>query len=280
MSKPIFPCLWFNNNAKEAAIFYRSVFLGATSKEENPFVVSFQAGGQKIMLLNATSQFSFNPSISIFVICESEDEIEHVWHLLSEGGKVLMALDKYPWSEKYGWVQDQYGLTWQLMMGDIANVGQKFTPSIMFADAKAGRAEEAMNFYVSVFGDSKIQGISRYGPGGGDVEVYITHAQFNLGPTVLMAMDSSGPHNFDFNEAVSFVVECDSQEEIDYYWNKLTGDGGTESMCGWLVDKYGISWQITPTILPKLLSDPSKAQKVTQAFMKMKKFNIKELENA
>jgi predicted 3-demethylubiquinone-9 3-methyltransferase (glyoxalase superfamily) len=279
MTKPIFPCLWFNNNAKEAAIFYRSVFLGATSREENPFVVSFQAGGQKFILLNATSQFSFNPSISIFVMCDSTDEIEHIWHLLAEGGKVLMELDKYPWSEKYGWVQDQYGLTWQLMMGDMGNASQKFTPLLMFVGKKAGKAEEAMNFYTSVFDDSKIQGISRYEAGQGDVEGYVTHAQFNLGSSLFMAMDSSGPHNFDFNEAVSLVVECDTQEEIDYYWNKLT-DGGEESMCGWLKDKYGVSWQVTPAILPKLLGDPAKAEKVTKAFMKMRKFNIEELEHA
>ena len=279
MKNPIYPCFWFNNNAKEAAIFYRSVFLGATSKQDNPFVVTFQAGGQKLMFLNATSQFSFNSSISIFVVCESNDEIEHVWHLLAEGGKVLMALDKYPWSEKYGWVQDQYGLSWQLMMGKMGDVGQKFTPLLTFTGKNAGKSEEAMNFYTSVFDESKIQGIARYEKGEGDVEGDIKHAQFNLGKYVMMAMDSSLPHGFEFNEAISFVVECETQDEIDYYWNKLT-EGGEESMCGWCKDKYGVSWQVVPTILPKLLGDPSRAEKVTNVFMKMKKFNIEELEHA
>lgn len=276
MKNPVYPCFWFNNNAKEAAIFYRSVFLGATSKQDNPFVVSFQSGGQKLMFLNAPSQFTFNPSISIFVICESDDEIEHVWHLLAEGGKVLMALDKYPWSEKYGWVQDQYGLSWQLMRGKLGDVGQKFTPLLMFTGMNAGRSEEAMKFYTSIFDDSAIQGISRYEKGEGDVEGYIKHAQFNLGKYVMMAMDSSAPHGFEFNESISFVVDCETQEEIDYYWNKLTEDG-QESMCGWCKDRYGVSWQVVPTVLPKLLSDPSKAAQVTNVFMKMRKFNIKEL---
>jgi len=279
MKKTIYPCFWFNNNAKEAAVFYRSVFLGATSKQDNPFVVSFQSDGQKLMFLNATSQFSFNPSISIFVVCESNDEIEHIWHLLSEGGKVLMALDKYPWSEKYGWVQDQYGLSWQLMMGKMGDVGQKFTPLMMFVGENAGKAEEAMKFYTSIFDDSKIQGISRYEKGEGDVEGHIKHAQFNLGKYVMMAMDSSMDNQFSFNEAISLVVECETQEEIDYYWNKLT-EGGEESMCGWCKDKYGVSWQVVPAILPKLLGDPSRAEKVTKVFMKMKKFNIEELEHA
>jgi predicted 3-demethylubiquinone-9 3-methyltransferase (glyoxalase superfamily) len=279
MKNPIYPCFWFDNNAKEAAVFYRSVFLGSTSKQDNPFVVSFQAGGQKLMFLNATSQFGFNSSISIFVVCESNDEIEHVWHLLAEGGKVLMPLDRYPWSEKYGWVQDQYGLSWQLMMGKMSDVGQKFTPLLMFVGENAGKAEEAIKFYTSVFEDSKIQGISRYEKGEGDVEGFIKHAQYNLGKYVMMAMDSSMDHKFSFNEAVSLVVECDTQDEIDYYWNKLT-EGGEESMCGWCKDKYGVSWQVVPTILPKLLGDPVKAAQVTNVFMKMRKFNIEELVNA
>lgn len=93
-------------------------------------------------------------------------------------------------------------------------------------------------------------------------------------------MGLNGGSEFKFNEAVSFVVDCKSQEEIDYYWSRLTADGGSEDKCGWLKDKFGVSWQVVPTILPKLLSDPEKAQRVIQAFMKMKKFDIKTLENA
>ena len=90
---------------------------------------------------------------------------------------------------------------------------------------------------------------------------------------------NAGP-KFKFTEAISFVVDCDTQEEIDYYWNNLMADGGSEGSCGWLRDKFGVSWQIVPTVLPRLLSDPEKAPKVMQAYMKMKKFDIKELENA
>ena len=91
---------------------------------------------------------------------------------------------------------------------------------------------------------------------------------------------SNGGPNFKFNEAVSFVVDCETQEEIDHYWNSLTADGGQEGNCGWLKDKFGVSWQIVPTVLPKLLSNPEKAQKVMEAYKKMKKFDIKTLENA
>jgi len=90
---------------------------------------------------------------------------------------------------------------------------------------------------------------------------------------------NAGPE-FKFTEAISFVVECDTQDEIDYYWDQLTADGGSEGSCGWLKDKFGVSWQIVPSILLQLLSDPKKAQNVIQAYMKMKKFDIKVLENA
>ena len=93
-------------------------------------------------------------------------------------------------------------------------------------------------------------------------------------------MGLNGGPNFKFNEAVSFVVNCDMQDEIDHYWYRLTADGGKEGNCGWLKDKYGVSWQIVPTALPRLMSNPEKAQKVTEAFLKMKKFDIKTLENA
>jgi len=282
MKNEIFPCLWFNSSIKEAANYYRSVFLGATSKEQNPYVVSLKLEGEKFILLNGAGgpEFTFNPTVSFFVLCETKDEIEQLWQSLTESGKVLMPLDKYPWSEMYGWCADKNKLNWQLMLGKSSDVnGQKIVPSLMFTGDQVGKAEEAINFYTSVFDDSKIQGISRYEEGEGDVVGYIKHAQFNLGDYVMMAMDSSAEHNASFNESISFVVECNTQKEIDYYWNKLTA-GGEESMCGWLKDKYGVSWQVTPAVLPKLLADPSKAEKVTKVFMKMRKFDIEELVNA
>lgn len=129
-----------------------------------------------------------------------------------------------------------------------------------------GQAKEAAQFYCSIFENSKITA---------DNEMVVT---FELNGKQYMGLNG-GPE-FKFNEAISFVIDCESQEEIDYYWSKLTADGGSEGKCGWLKDKFGVSWQVVPTILPKLLSDPEKAQRVVQAFMKMKKFDIKALENA
>jgi predicted 3-demethylubiquinone-9 3-methyltransferase (glyoxalase superfamily) len=129
-----------------------------------------------------------------------------------------------------------------------------------------GQAQAAAKFYCSIFKHSKIKA---------DNQMVV---EFELDGKKFIGLNA-GPQ-FQFNEAISFVIDCETQEEIDYYWEKLTADGGSESNCGWLKDKYGVSWQVVPTILPKLLSDPDKAQKVMETFMKMKKFDIKALENA
>lgn len=276
MKNPIYPCLWFDGKAKEAAEFYCSVFKDSKITAENPMVVTFESSGQKFMCLNGGSQFQMNPSTSFFVVCETEAEIDSAWNLLTKEGAVLMALDQYEWSKKYGWVQDQFGVNWQLSFGKMAEVGQKFTPTLMFTENVHGKAEEAIHFYTSIFNNSDIVGILRYSEDDHDVAGTVKHAQFHLNKNVFMAMDSGLAKGFGFNEAISFVVECENQEEIDYFWNKLT-DGGEESMCGWLKDKYGVSWQIIPDILNELMANPEKASRVVQAFMQMKKFNIDEL---
>lgn len=280
MTHPLFPCLWFNGNAKEAAEFYCDVFNHSTITSANPIVVMFELSGEKFMALNGGSMFSFNPSASIFVVCETIDEIKTVWAKLIEGGSALMPIDKYPWSECFGWVKDKFGLCWQLMLTQKEQVGQKFSPLLMFVGEQNGNAEKAINFYASVFKNSSVKGIARYEEDEGDVTGHVKHGQFSINDYVMMAMESSGPHLFAFNESFSMVVTCDTQEEIDYYWNSFTADGGKESMCGWLKDKFGVSWQIVPAILGPLMSDPAKAPKVMQAFMQMKKMDIAALEIA
>ena len=286
MTNTIYPCLWFDGQAKAAAEFYCSVFPQRNGSPKNskitadtPLVVAFELNGQKFMGLNGGPMYSPNPSISFFVICETLDEIENAWKNMLVGGNVFMPLDKYEWSEKYGWVQDKFGISWQLAYGLMEEVGQKFSPTLMFTNQQAGKAEQAINFYTSIFEDSSVVGINKYGANDNDVAGTIKHARFKLGQHVFMAMDSSMPHPFSFTEGISFVVECETQEEIDYYWDKLT-EGGQESMCGWLKDKFGVSWQIVPAILGKLMSDPEKAPRVIQAFLQMKKFDIEKLRQA
>ncbi|HZF64502.1 MAG TPA: VOC family protein [Chitinophagaceae bacterium] len=276
MKNKIYPCLWFNGNAKEAANFYSSVFTDTVVTADTPLVATFESSGQKFMCLNGGPDFSFNPSVSFFVVYENLQELETAWSLLVQDGSVLMALNKYEWSEKYGWLQDRYGVNWQLSFGKLSEVGQKFTPTLMFTGNQHGKAEQAINFYTSVFNNSSITGVLKYSATDHDVEGTVKHAQFTLENHVFMAMDSSMSKEFSFNEAISLVVECKQQQEIDYYWNKLT-EGGSEGRCGWLKDRFGVSWQIVPAILGELMSDPARSGNVLKAFMKMKKFDIEEL---
>jgi predicted 3-demethylubiquinone-9 3-methyltransferase (glyoxalase superfamily) len=279
MKNSIYPCLWFDGNAIGAATFYCSVFRDSAITADTEYVATFESAGKKFMCLNGGAEFTFNASVSFFVVCETEAESDQVWKSLLDGGSVLMAYDTYAWSKKYGWLQDKYGVNWQISWGDIQEVGQKFSPCLLFTGKQHGRAEQAVHFYTSVFEDSGVTGMLRYTGDDKEVEGTVKHSQFTLRKHVFMAMDSSLMHDIGFNESISFVVECETQGEIDYFWNKLT-DGGEESQCGWLKDKFGVSWQIVPSILGRLMSDPERSGRVTQAFLQMKKFDIEKLVNA
>lgn len=278
MNNTIYPCLWFDGNAKEAAEFYCSIFQNSKILDNTPLVVTFELNGKLIMGLNGGPMFKLNPSISLFVYCESLSETNLVWDKLIEGGKEMMPIDNYPWSERYGWLQDKFGFTWQISIADSENAQLKITPSMLFTGKKFGRAEEAINFYSSVFENSSTGTLIHYpenDANGGKV----MYSEFKLNHYDIIAMDGPGVHDYTFNEAVSFVVSCETQEEIDHYWENLT-QGGEESQCGWLKDKFGVSWQIVPAILATLMSDPSKSERVVSAFMQMKKFDIEKLVNA
>lgn len=279
MKNQIYPCLWFNGQAKEAAELYLSAFKNAKITVDTSMVVNFELGGQKFMGLNGGPMYVPNPSISFYVVCETPVEITQAWEKLSTGGSVLMPLDQYEWSTQYGWVQDKFGINWQLALGNLAEVGQQFTPTLVFTNQQAGKAEQAINFYTKIFDNSAVVGILRYSDNDNEAAGNIKHAQFKLGQQVFMAMVSSLAHNFNFSEGISLVIPCETQAEIDYYWDKLT-EGGSENRCGWLKDQFGVSWQIIPAMLGQLMSDPAKGNRVTKAFLQMKKFDIETLVNA
>ncbi|WP_407477698.1 VOC family protein [Elizabethkingia meningoseptica] len=281
MNNDIFPCLWCDGNAKESAAFYCQVFDGKVTAD-TPMVQNIELFGQKLMLLDAGPHFEKNPSISFLVNCASEEEVQKYWDMLSEGGMVLMALDSYPWSKKYGWLKDKYGTTWQLYFGEMQE--QRIVPTLMFMHQNNGKAMEAMEFYTGIFPNSKIEGIMKYKEGGenGEIPEDIQHAQFVINNYTMHCMDSSFDHQFDFSEGISLVVMTDDQQETDHFWNSLISGGGRESMCGWLKDPYGVSWQIVPKRLIELMndSDPEKSQKIFQAMLKMQKIIIADLEEA
>ncbi len=283
--------LWFDREALEAAGFYISVFQDSiqnsvTKLQGTPSgavdIVSIDLMGQEFTLISAGPFFKFNPSISFLVACRDKSDVDILWERLSQGGSALMELGEYPFSERYGWVQDRYGLSWQIMFMGVQEIKQNITPTLMFTDKQWGKAEDAINFYASVFRDSEVGDILRYSKGEEpDREGTLKHASFRLEGIEFAAMDSARVHDFAFNEAISFVVHCETQDEIDYYWGRLSADPQAEQ-CGWLKDRYGVSWQIVPTILEQMLQDQDgeKVARVTEAFLKMKKFDIEALARA
>lgn len=295
----ITPNFWFNRNAAEAVELYTSIFPDARinkttyyRKEGYEFhqmpggtvlTIEFELYGESFVALNGGPMFQLNPSVSLMAICDTEEELNELWNKLSEGGKVLMALDKYDWSPRYGWCNDRYGVSWQLYLSDDASyTGQKIVPTLLFTGDKCGKAEEAVHFYTTVFEDSEIDGILKYEAGDQDKEGLVKHSQFVIRDYTLAAMDSSADHHFTFSEAMSFIVHCNTQEEVDRYWNTLIADGGEESQCGWLKDKYGLSWQIIPQQLYNLLDqkDKARASNVMNAMLRMRKLVIADLEAA
>lgn len=284
MNNNIFPCLWYDRDAKESADFYCTVFSGEITAG-TPMVVNIEIFGQKLMLLNGGPHFTKNASVSFMVICETEDEVQKYWDHLTEGGIVLMELGEYPWSKKYGWVRDKFGVTWQVYLSENNDLEQKIIPTLMFIHQNNGKAMKAMEFYTNIFPDSKIGSILKYGDGIGnethEIPENIQHAHFEINGYSFFCMDNSYDHQFDFNEGISMVVMTDNQEQTDHYWNNLT-NGGRESMCGWLKDQFGFSWQIVPKRLIELMndSDQEKAHKVVISMMKMRKIIIQDLENA
>lgn len=283
MNNNMFPCLWFNGDAKPAAELYCKAFNG-TVTTDSPMVINLDLFGQKMMLLNGGPQFQKNASVSFMVLCETGEEVEQYWNTLSDGGIVLMELGEYPWSKKYGWLRDRFGVTWQVYLGMQGT--QKIIPSLMFIHQNNGKAMEAMELYTGIFPNSKIGGVLKYGAGVGnethEIPENIQHADFELNGYTFFCMDNSYDHQFDFNEAISIVVMTGSQEETDRYWNALTANGGKESMCGWLKDKFGVSWQIVPKRLLELLNAgiPEQSLKVIAALQGMQKIEISRLEAA
>jgi predicted 3-demethylubiquinone-9 3-methyltransferase (glyoxalase superfamily) len=278
------PFLWFDDQAEEAINFYVSIFKDSKmvnanrQPDGNLFTATFQLEGQEFMALNGGPEFKFTPAFSFFVTGETAAEVDELWQNLSEAGTILMPLDTYPFSEKFGWVEDKYGLSWQLNLGSSS---QKITPFLMYTGAQHGKAEEAINLYLSLFEGSSILNIERYGEGEGDVTGTVKQVTFALNGQSFMAIDSGVEHGFTFTEATSFFVNCKSQEEVDELWEKLLACGEAQ-MCGWLKDKYGLSWQIIPSALMEMLADEDaeKAKRVTEAMLQMVKIDIPTLQRA
>jgi predicted 3-demethylubiquinone-9 3-methyltransferase (glyoxalase superfamily) len=295
----IVPHLWFDKEAKEAAEFYVSAFgagskiIGSAVLRNTPGgdsdVVSFALWGYEFMAISAGPIFKPNPSISFMLNFDpaqgkSEAELNELWAKLSAGGKILMPLGEYPFSKRYGWVEDKYGVSWQLILTDPAGEPRPpIIPSLLYVTDSGKVAEEAVTFYTSIFKDAKMGMVAHYPPGvGANTEGGVMFSDFQLLGQWFAAMDASTKeHAYGFTEGVSLIVRCQTQAEIDHYWSKLSAVPAAEQ-CGWLKDKYGVSWQITPTEMDEVMlhGSPEQVDKLVQAFLPMKKIDLAALRQA
>ena len=287
----ISPFLWYDKEAGEAAKFYTSVFQNSKIKSSTKLtdtpsgtveIVSVNLLGYDLTLMSAGPLFKFTPATSFLVVCDSAEKVDAIWERLSPGGTTMMPIGEYPFSKRYGWTQDRFGLSWQVILMSDPAFRQSIVPTLMFVGNNTGKAENAIKFYTSVFKNSSIGHLARYTKEElPEQEGNIKFGSFIIEDQPFAAMDSSRAHNFNFNESISHEVHCENQDEIDYFWKKLSSDPKSEQ-CGWLKDQYGVSWQIVPTILASMLQDKDrqKVARVTQAFLKMNKFDIAQLHRA
>jgi predicted 3-demethylubiquinone-9 3-methyltransferase (glyoxalase superfamily) len=296
--QPITPHLWYDKEARAAADFYCSLFpnSGVTSvttitgtPSGDCDVVSFVLAGHPFMAISAGPHFTFNPSISFMlhfdprVDIHARENLDATWDKLSDGGKALMDIGEYPFSERYGWVQDRYGLSWQLILARPEGEPRPFImPSLLFTGEAAGKAQRAGEYWRSVFDGSQAGALVPYPEGSSpDQPGTVMYSDFALDDDWFVAMDSAHEHGFVFNEAISFLVTCRDQAEIDRYWQALSHVPQAEQ-CGWCKDKFGVAWQITPLLMEEVMQsgDQAKIDRVTEAFLKMKKFDVATLQAA
>lgn len=371
----ITPHLWFDTQAVEAAEFYVKTFPDSkvtfkTEIKNTPSgdcdIVGFTVMSYEFMAISAGPLFKFNPSISFHLKFKTPEEVDAIWGKLLPGGTVMMELGEYPFSKRYGWIQDKFGVSWQIIQAD-GEFEQQVVPVLMFTQDNCGKAEAAMNDYASIFPNSKATVFMRYGEGESpDKPGTVKYGQLLLEGEEFGIMESAHDHKFTFNEAISLIVNCKDQAEIDYFWEKLSAVpeadlpapqpntfyvyvimcdddsmyiGQTQDIlerwrkhnkglgaehtkkhkpdriihfeefssreeavkrehdlktgfgrkwlkrewkagrtrqagqCGWLKDKYGLSWQIIPQNMGELVN----SEKTTQAMLKMKKIVIEEL---
>jgi predicted 3-demethylubiquinone-9 3-methyltransferase (glyoxalase superfamily) len=282
----IVPHLWFDTQAKEAAALYTRLFQSSRITQEvvlnstpsgSVDIITLELCGQTFQFISAGPLFKFTPAVSFLVSCTSLEQVDTMWAQLIEGGSALMELGSYPFSERYGWVADRYGVSWQVMYSGLdAPAQQQIIPTIMFVGDVCGKAEAAVNQYTGLLPHSSIDDILRYGPDESpDVAGTIKRVAFTLAGQSFAAMDSAHPHDFGFNEAISFMVYCQDQAEIDHYWYTLSAVPESEQ-CGWLKDQYGVSWQIVPESMDAMMADTDAVRlaRVTEVMLQMKKLDV------
>ena len=273
MDQRIIPAIWCDGTADEAARFYADVFREGSVVEQAPgLAATVSIHGFRLSLINGGDQYAPNPSLSCILnfdplLFGGEDQarayLDELYERLSGGG-VLMELGEYPFSPRYAWVRDRFGMTWQLMLTDPAGEPRPFIlPSFMFGDANHANAEEATATWIALFDDARRGALRRYEEGGLMEAGTIMFTDFTLRGTWMAAMDSGAFHDFTFTPGVSMIISCRDQEEIDRYWTGLSAVPEAER-CGWCVDRWGVSWQVVPDNIAELMADAATREKILQ----------------
>jgi predicted 3-demethylubiquinone-9 3-methyltransferase (glyoxalase superfamily) len=281
-NQQIVPFLWFNDNAHEAIHFYTSLFEDTEIGQLGPMVSTFELEGQSFMAINGGPMFSFTPAVSLFMYVRSASDIDKYYEALVDGGKVLMPLGAYPFSEKYTWIVDKFGLSWQFFFDKNHPLDRPtLCPCLLFVGPQFGNAQAAIDFYLKNFTPSGIQLLAKgIDPVKGQAEI-VQFASVRLQDTEIVVMESNLDHEYGFTEAFSLYISCQTQTEVDTLWEGLSVEG-QKSRCGWLKDKFGVSWQVVPVLLDKLIQDPDpeRVKNVMQAMLGMSKIESAELLNA
>lgn len=294
--KGILGHIWFQDGVDEAVELYTSLFEESSIGDRLTYTeagqeihgrepgstqtVDFTIAGRHYVALNGGPYVTLNQSISIAVTCPSRDEVDRLWQALSAGGKELIELKEHEWSPHYGWIEDRFGVSWQLNYPgeDRAPAKTEVATSFLFNGPVYRKARQAMEFWTSIFDDSAIGQVETR-PEDPDAVLW---GEFTLAGEKYTAMESPLEHDFQFNDGFSLLINCENQEEIDRYWDALI-EGGEAGPCGWLRDRFGVSWQVAPSVLIEMLRDgtPEQAAAVTNCFMAVHgKLNIADLEAA
>lgn len=282
MTQKIVPNIWFDRNAGEAGEFYAAALpktkthvamrypddlpASQAGMEGQPVVVDVEVDGFHLTLINSDDTYRPTPAISFILNFDplmfdgdpdaARAALDATWDALSDGGAALMPLGEYPFSPRFGWVADRYGVSWQLMLTRPEGDPRPFViPQIMFANDVEGKAREAADLYTSLLPDAGVGTVIPRPTGG------VMFGEFRVGDQWFSIMDSDIPHQFGFTPGVSLEVRCEDQAEIDRLWDALSAVPEAEA-CGWLVDRFGVSWQIVPANIGELLSRPGGYQRM------------------
>ena len=280
----IIPHLWYDTEAKEAAELYVDLFGGkidwnytiTDTPSGHAGLIQFQLGDMTLAAISAGPYFKLNESMSLMVNVASRDDVRRLYEALSDGGRVLMPLAEYPFSPYYVWLEDRFGLSWQLSYAPDLDKPYQFEICLLFSQDQVGLAQPILDYYKDKLPQARLGRLSYYGEGEAAVAAAkLNYAELFIGDQKIIAMDHGYGGVASFNEAFSLMVYVDSQEEADSWYETVSAAPEAE-ICGWAKDQFGISWQIVPRILMEAYdsASPEQIKAVNAALMTMKRLDI------